>query len=271
MNQSSPAAAVRWTVLASGLNFPEGPAFDAQGVLWFVEYHAGSIGRLNDGGVARFDVGGRPNGIAFMGNDLIYCDAEHNTVRRMVVGEPGPHHSEVFASHVGVKGPNDLAPDRSGGLVFTAPGDSRKEPTGGVWRRAADGAVSLIAQSMYFPNGLAFIDEGKTLVVAETYRHRLWRGAWEGDCWLEPRPWIEVGGPIGPDGMALGPDGLLYVAIYGQGEIAAIDDSGRIARRLAAPGLKPTNVAFDPSGRLGLIVTEAERGLLACLPDWETA
>jgi hypothetical protein len=49
--------------------------------------------------------------------------------------------------------------------------------------------------------------------------------------------------------MALGDDELLYVAVFD------------------LPGSNPTNVAFDPAGPLGLVVTEAERGDILCLPE----
>jgi len=32
------------------------------------------------------------------------------------------------------------------------------------------------------------------------------------------------------------------------------------------PGIKPTNLAFDPSGQLGMVVTEAWNGLLLSYP-----
>ena len=66
--------------------------------------------------------------------------------------------------------------------------------------------------------------------------------------------------------MAYAPDGLLYVALYGSGRIQAIDEAGRIVRTFPAPAAKPTNLAFDPSGVLGMVVTEAIDGLLLSYP-----
>jgi gluconolactonase len=121
---------------------------------------------------------------------------------------------------------------------------------------------------LYFPNGLAFVDGGRALVIAETYRQRLWKGRWDAvsGVWIDPQPWAELGGLPGPDGMALGADGLLYVAVYRSGQIKVVDAQGAIVTGYDLPGMNPTNVAFDPSGRLGLVVTEAERGLLLSLP-----
>jgi len=76
-----------------------------------------------------------------------------------------------------------------------------------------------------------------------------------------------VGGSEGPDGMVPGADRLLYVAIYGDGVIRVVDGQGKIARTITLPGANPTNVAIDPSGKLGLVVTEAEKGQLLSLPE----
>ncbi len=129
----------------------------------------------------------------------------------------------------------------------------------------ADGGVARrIGESFYYPNGLAIVDGGHSLVIAETYRQRLWKGDWDAASarWLHPRPWVDVGGPTGPDGMALGPDGLLYVAVYGSGQVKVVEAGGKLVGAIDVAGKNPTNVAFDPAGRLGLVVTEAERGLL---------
>jgi gluconolactonase len=52
------------------------------------------------------------------------------------------------------------------------------------------------------------------------------------------------------------------VAVYGTGRVKAVDERGEIVDELQLAGGNPTNVAFDPSGRLGMVVTEAERGEL---------
>lgn len=130
-------------------------------------------------------------------------------------------------------------------------------------------AYAQIKGGLRFPNGLAFGVTGDSLVVAETYRQRLWRGGWnpETATWTTPAPWAQVGGPIGPDGLAHRPDGLLYAAIFGQGCIQAINPRGVVVATHSVPGARPTNCAYDPSGRLGLVVCEAEHGRLLSLPE----
>ena len=187
-----------------------------------------------------------------------------NAIRRF---QPRTRACETVLDHVEgapLSKPNDLIFDRGGNLIFTCPGDSRTTADGYVCAVAAGGAAVNIGGCFFYPNGLALVDEGRSLVVAETYRQRLWKGDWDAAAarWVSPQPWVDVGGPTGPDGMALGPDGLLYVAVYGSGQVKVVEASGKLAGAIDLPGKNPTNVAFDPSGRLGLVVTEAERGLL---------
>lgn len=256
-----------WRLLADGLEFPEGPAFTADGLLWFVEYKGGRLVRVRDGQLERIEAGGAPNGIAIDAQGRVwFCDAEQRAIRRYTEGQ-----CETVCTHVDgepLYKPNDLCFDGCGNLLFTCPGDSRTEPLGYVCCLRPNGGVHRIATGMYFPNGLALGADGRTLIVAETYRHRLWRGAWDpAACdWSNAAPWAVAGGPIGPDGMAFHPSELLYVAVYGQQVVRIIDAAGKVVGELKTPGRNPTNVAFDPSGRLGLVVTEAEEGCVWSLP-----
>lgn len=254
-------------VLASGLAFPEGPAFDRDGTLWCVEAKGASLVRLTPSGIERIVVGGVPNGLTRGPRGALwFCDADASALRSF---DPSTGDVATLAADVRLTRPNDLAFDAVGTLVFTCPGDSRGEPSGSVWCLPASGDVALVADGLFFPNGLAFADEGRTLIVAETYRQRLWKGDWDSDArrWIDPAPWVDVGGPVGPDGMALDADDRLWVAVYGSGAIAVVGRDGTIVDRLRVPGRNPTNVAFDPSGRLGLIVAEAEHGMLLSFSD----
>jgi gluconolactonase len=118
-----------------------------------------------------------------------------------------------------------------------------------------DGSVTRICEGLYFPTML--VDGGQSLIVAETYRHRLWKGAWDAGQrqWRDPKAWAEVGGPIGPDGMAVGADGQLYVAVYGSGQIKVVAAAGAVTAAYALPGANPTNVA-RPLARWPVVTEE---------------
>lgn len=257
------------SILAEGLAFPEGPAFDSKGRLWAVELKGEALVCLEGGALRRIPVGGRPNGLAVDGQDLVYfCDSGHNAIRRYdsVNGTTESLLSDIGGTPLNM--PNDLAFDPLGNLVFTCPGQSRQEPTGYSCVLTASGESKYLATGLYFPNGLAFSPDGRDLVVAETYRQRIWRGGWQAETatWVEPKVWATgLDGPPGPDGMAFAEDGTLFVAVYGSGSVFHLDPAGRIMERIALPGANPTNCAFDPSGALGLVVTEAETGRLLSL------
>jgi gluconolactonase len=256
-------------LLAEGLNFPEGPAFDRRGRLWFVELKGGNLAFLKDGELTRIPVGGEPNGITIDAEDrIVFCDAGNCSIRWH---DPSTGETETLADSVDGEAlfkPNDLAFDLAGNLVFTCPGDSRTEPTGYVCCLKPDGDVRRVASGFYFPNGLAFSPDGRHLIVAETRRQRIWRGRWDAEraLWLAPRPWASVGGTIGPDGMAFAKDGRLYVAIYSGGAMKVVGTDGEVEEVIPVPGANPTNCAFDPSGALGLVITEAETGRLLSFP-----
>jgi gluconolactonase len=257
--------------LAEGLLFPEGPAFDRSGALWLVELKGGRLTRWTQDGLQRHDIGGGPNGSAVDAQGRVFfTDSADRCLRRF---DPATCDTTTITCELGnepLNKPNDLAFDKQRNLVFTCPGESRHEPTGYVAVLTHEVAVRKVAESLYFPNGLAFTPDGEELIVAETYRQRLWRGRWEAETgrWLDPRVWATgLDGPPGPDGMAFAADGTLFVAVYGSGSVAHIDQDGAIMARYALPGRNPTNCAFDPSGELGLVVTEAEHGRLLSLPD----
>ena len=257
-------------LLAEGLNFPEGPAFDRRGRLWFVELKGGNLAFLENGKLTRIQVGGEPNGIAIDEEDrIVFCDAGNCSIRRH---DPSTGETETLADSVDGEAlfkPNDLAFDLAGNLVFTCPGDSRTEPTGYVCVLTAAGQIRRVASGFYFPNGLAFSPDAGHLIIAETRRQRLWRGRWDAErsLWLAPRPWASVGGTIGPDGMAFAADGSLYVAIYSGSAVKVVGSDGEVEEVIPVPGANPTNCAFDPSGALGLVVAEAETGRLFSFPS----
>src|SRR5262249_26935709 len=65
-------------------------------------------------------------------------------------------------------GPNDFAPDRLGGIYFSASGHPGEAVDGRVFYLAADGTITLAASDLNAANGLAVSLDGGTLYVIET-------------------------------------------------------------------------------------------------------
>ena len=248
-------------IFAGGFRSPEGPSFDRQGTLHIVDCDGLTVYRCAPNGTVRpfVNTGGRPTGSKFHRNGhLFVADSGRGEIL-----EISPDGSLQIAASVyrgqKFKGPNDLCFASNGDLYFTDPkGSDPQHPIGNVYILRHDGEVELFASGFQFPNGIVLSDDQHFLFLAETYTRRV--HVFELDDagrQSSRRVFSELSGGLGPDGMAIGQDGNLYVAEYGAGAIAVVDPAGLVTAELSVGGAKPTNLAFWESS---LYVTEAEKG-----------
>jgi gluconolactonase len=258
-------------LLAQGLRFPEAPTFDANGQLWCVELDNGCITRIeSDGTLDRHEVGGRPTGLA-LGREgqMWFCDSHRNEVRVFCSASGRSWPVAGSADGHDLDAPNDLAFDPAGNLIFSCPGQSRAAPTGYLSVLRPSGACTVAGRDLQFPNGLAFGRDGSVLYLAETYRQRVWQGGWDAQkgWWTPETEILRAPGPNGPDGLAVDQEGRVFTAVYGAGCIMSVRPGGR-SETLPMGGRCPTSCAFDPSEKLGLVVTEAQTGTVLALPQY---
>ncbi|PYO45406.1 MAG: hypothetical protein DMD84_28685 [Candidatus Rokuibacteriota bacterium] len=146
--------------------------------------------------------------------------------------------------------PNDVVCKSDGSLWFTDPGlrvplAERELPYAGVYRIAADGVVTLMADCEY-PNGLAFSPDERTLYVANT-RWTAYIHAFELDAAgkvLRRRIFADMSSdePDGvPDGMKVDVEGRVYCTGPGGTWVFAAD--GRRLGIIRTPEI-PANLAF---------------------------
>lgn len=257
------------SIITNDLRFPEGPAFDRHQNLWCVEQKGASLVCISADSVKRIQVGGCPNGIAIDANQQVwFCDSGENSIRTY---SPETGNTATVLNNLEgqpLNMPNDLAFDHMGQLVFTCPGPKLDSNQGVICVYTSDHKLYKIGAEFYYPNGLAFTQNGRQLLVAETGRQQIWIGDWNAAAasWTNQRVFVHAGGAIGPDGMALDEEGYLYVAIYGNSCIRVFDPEGKQVNEIIISGKNPTNCAFDPYQRWGLVVTEAETGTLINVP-----
>jgi gluconolactonase len=278
-------------VVVVGLSEPETPVSLGGGVWLVAEMGRGCVSRvdLSSGQITPIARTGRPNGVARDAVGTIWVaecfglgDDDRPGLKR--VDLDGCVHA-VADSHDGVplRWPNDIAIGPDEAVYFTDSGISaleiipERKPLdygrcdGRVYRYdQSTGELSLLDEGLAFANGLVFGQAGE-LYVTESGTGLVHRYAVGTDGSLGVRRTlanvIDPDGPnpsiVGPDGLAVGCDGRLYVAVYGQGDIAVLDPGGSLLGAIPTGGALPTNCAFGPDGRL--YVTECEQGALVAV------
>lgn len=273
-------------IFCRGLKNPESPVALADGSWLCVEGASdrGCVTRISaDGAHLKVVVAtGRPNGLAVDAAGNIWV-AESKVPSLLRVAPDGS--VEVIAT--GCDGeaflfPNDLCLGPDGALYMTdsgvhidtfAPGGNIREDyrsvsyDGRVYRiDVSSGEVRKIDSRLEFANGIAFGPDDH-LYVNETLTGMIYRYAWHADGVIGARTAFgnvidpaAAAGWKGPDGMAFGADGNLYVAVFAQRDVTILGRNGAVVNRLRTAGRLPTNCAFALHGQRKLYVTEYELG-----------
>ncbi len=256
------------TVLASGFDTLEGPAFDRHGNLFFVDWERHSILRRSPEGEIRefYNTGGVPAGLAFHPDGALWVADEGDDIHGLLRITPEAKATIVVNEYQGkpLNGANDLIFDNEGNVYFSDPWRSNAEnPIGGFYLYTIEGELQQIDTGLAFPNGVALTPDGQYVILAETYRNRLLRYRIESDGTIGPREvWAETTLPSGGDGMALAEDGTLYVAHHGGGAVDLFDPNGKQVGSIEVPGAQVTNCAFGGPDRKTLVITECATGSL---------
>lgn len=159
---------------------------------------------------------------------------------------------------------NDMTLDRAGRLLVGLFTEDRVSPGGGVV--AVDlttGRVTPVLHGYVTANGLAVTPDGEALYAVDTARctltrHRLLRHGNASGSTESGRILVQHKGPGVLDGIALGPDGDIWVAVWGAGELRRYSSAGRLLGVVAVPVARPSAVAVVPlDAAPHLVVTTA--------------
>jgi sugar lactone lactonase YvrE len=236
----------RYEVLVSGLGFHESLRW-RDGALWYADWAAGTVVRVGADRqprvVARrasfplcFDLLTTADGLRPL---LVSTPDQAVLLASTADGEPtpyadlaghGPHPwNEIVLTADGSAYVNNIGFDFGGGED-----PSQAGPVGFIVRARPDGTTERVADGLEFPNGMAVVDDGRTLLVAESWGSRLTAYSITDEGLTDRRVWAETPG-LHPDGIDAHPDGTVSLADVGTRCGVRIAPGGEVLDRVELP------------------------------------
>lgn len=219
-------------VLVDGLSFPEAPRWRA-GRLWFSDFYTHRVLACDlDGTTEQItEVPQQPSGLGWLPDgSMLVVSMLDRRVMRYSGGD-----LDLYADITELaSGPaNDMVVDSAGRAYVGNMGYDRR---GGETPRLAslacvqtDGRVTLAAEGLTFPNGMAITDDGGRLIVAETFAHRLTAFDIHPNGTLSNRQLFADLADAAPDGICLDAEGAVWVAeLHG---VRRVFEGGRVGEQ----------------------------------------
>ena len=272
-------------VIATGLQFPEGPVALDDGSVVLVEIARETLSRVTPAGNVDIvaDLGGGPNGAAIGPDGKCYVTNNggcftFEEVMGMTIPGPVPdgwtggciqrvdldtgEHETLYteSSNGPLRAPNDLVFDGHGGFWFTDHGvrlERTSDRTGLHYAKADGSSCVEVVFPLDAPNGIGLSPDGDRLYAAETHTGRVW-------AWNVTGPGrVDAANPIGAgggdllhgaagmalfDSLAVDGDGWVCVGTLGEGGITAISPDGSQVEHTPLPDLLVTNICFAGAG-----------------------
>ncbi len=257
----------------------EGPSFDRQGNLLFVEIYGGRVLRLSPGGqldTVFTEQGLNPSGIAIHQDGRIFlaacgpknAEGYFDAGSVLVISADGTNRQTILppsAGHV----PNDLVFDNEGGCYLSDFRGSSTRPLGGVYFLSAGSqAMRPVLPGLCAANGVALSPDGKVLWATEFGACKLHRADLSAPGRIAQSgssiPYHFIG--PGADSMRTDIEGNVYVAMNRQGRILVFNPQGIPIAQILLPGrehnhfLRCTSLALKPGSRELFIVARDEVG-----------
>jgi gluconolactonase len=283
-------------VVATGLQFPEGPIWMSDGSIILVEIKRQTLSRvLPDGTIEVIaHLGGGPNGAAIGPDGAVYVCNNGGFQWTEVNGALIPGHkpddyvggsiqrvdlatgaaTTLYTQCDGepLRGPNDLVFDETGGFWFSDHGktDHHGRDHGGLYYAQADGsAIRKLRGEMLGPNGVGLSPDGQTLYAAETPTGRLWAFELDGPGQLKPgpAPWLPgrlvctLPGFQLLDSLKVEAGGKVCVGTLVHGGITIFKPEGA-TEHIPYPDLAITNLCFGGADLRDVWATGSSSGTL---------
>lgn len=242
----------RWETITNGFAFPEGPRWHDDS-LWFADHHDGCVRRIDERGdlIEQFAVPGNPSGLGWLPDgDLLVVSMEQRCLYRRRDGVLTLHAdlSPWHAFHS-----NDMVVDAAGRAYVGNVGfnylDGEQPRATNVVLVDRNGAATLAAADMECPNGSIVTADGRTLIVAETFAHRLTAFDIDGDGRLSGRRVFAELDEHLPDGICLDAEGCVWVTSPYSQSVLRVRDGGEIVDQVVIDDARPFACVLGGSDR----------------------
>jgi sugar lactone lactonase YvrE len=225
---------------STGLKFTESPRWHNE-KLWFLDIHDKQIKTVElTGAVATvLELPFLPNGFGLTPEGAIVVgDAFQRKIYR-AVGTNLQLLADI--SHLTTFCLSDGIVDAAGRLYVGDIGYNFVDPaakpveTCVIVLVTPDGQASVVADKLFFPNGIVITPDGNTLIVGETLGHRLTAFDIQEDGSLSNRRvWAQLPPSVGPDGICLDAEGAVWCANpEGTDGVVRVREGGEITDRIA--------------------------------------
>ena len=229
-----------WDTVATGLAFPEAPRW-RDGRLYVSEIFGGRVVVIDAHGSVDVVVelpGRRPSGLGWRPDgSMLVVSMQDRRVLRAVDGAGLEEVADLSALVDGDT--NDMLVDARGNAYV---GSFGYDYAAGEERRAAVlvlvdalGDARVVADDVWFPNGMAVTPDGSTLLLAETPAERITAFTIEHDGSLGDRRVFAALDGARPDGIALDAEGAVWVASPGSAELLRVAEGGAVLAGGGAP------------------------------------
>ena len=222
--------------LLDGLTFPEGPRW-RDGRLWFSDFYTNRVLAVDPAGKAEtiVTVPQRPSGLGWRPDGTLLIVSMLD--RTLLALEKGALKRVADLSDLAGGPCNDLLVDAAGRAYVGNFGYDRHAGEAArstvLIRVDPDGRARAVADDLMFPNGMVITPDGSTLIVAETYAHRLTAFRVSEDGALsERRLFADLPG-VFPDGICLDAEGAVWVSDARGHGVTRLFEGGRVAERIA--------------------------------------
>lgn len=224
---------------STGLKFTESPRWHGD-KLWFIDIHDNRIKTVDLAGTVatELELPFIPNGFGLAPNgDIIVGDAFQRWIYR---GKGGSLQRVADISGLTKFCLSDGIVDAKGRLYVGDIGYNFNDPaakpveTCVIVLVTPEGRATVVADKLFFPNGMVITPDGKTLIVGETIGHRLTAFDVQEDGSLgNRRCWAQLPSSVGPDGICLDAEGAVWCANpEGEDSVVRVREGGVITDRI---------------------------------------